>query len=253
MACLNKNVCIFLTGLLAVAFIACTPLIVNQYPSTGSAELSPSNADSTPMPLTAAKTIPIDQDTFLNIDVIPEYTNSSTSLNLYTWPENQMANTIIIRVDLSDIPSNTLINKATLFLYQYNYNIPGSSCDLNDPAPEIYRATVQRIINANPDITLATGFSYDATHAWAASSCCGGVPLAQGNLAPEIYSSLDLDRVAEYKAWDITSLIQTWITLPSSNLGLAISSDTSKYKNCFRFFYSSRSADLSKRPYVYVE
>src|SRR3989440_12718333 len=54
-------------------------------------------------------------DGFLNINAT-NYASSAT-LNVYTWPDNKIANAIVLKFDLASIPAGATISSATLNLY----------------------------------------------------------------------------------------------------------------------------------------
>lgn len=178
-------------------------------------------------------------DTFLNID--SNNNSTGTTLNLYTWPDQRIANAIVIKFDLAGIPPGTEITSATLNLY-----LVESDAFATDPT---YRATVHQIINKNPDPSRATGYTYDGTNPWTANACCAnGAPLAQADIGPAV-DTLDVDKAAGYKQWDVTALVQAWVDDPASNYGLLVNSDSSKLRDRFRSF---ASAETDNRPFLTV-
>src|SRR5262245_51842597 len=54
------------------------------------------------------------QDTFININTTSY--GASDRLTTYTWPDNRVANAILMKVDLSGIPAGATIQQATLNL-----------------------------------------------------------------------------------------------------------------------------------------
>ena len=55
------------------------------------------------------------EDSFININ--EENSSTYVYLNTYTWPQDTVANAIIMNWDLSAIPSSATIQDATLYLY----------------------------------------------------------------------------------------------------------------------------------------
>src|SRR5205823_70595 len=100
-------------------------------------------------------------DGFLNINA----TNyaSSTTLNLYTWPDNKIANASVLKFDLASVPAGATISSATLSLNLTESDATG------DPT---YTVTVHKILNKNPHVSRATGYTYDGTNAWTPNTCC---------------------------------------------------------------------------------
>src|SRR5438067_13512184 len=54
------------------------------------------------------------QDTFLNIDTTTNSTDPE--LKTYTWPDNHVANAIVMTFDLSSLPAGAVVQQATLSL-----------------------------------------------------------------------------------------------------------------------------------------
>src|SRR5207247_1997617 len=113
------------------------------------------------------------QDTYLNLNT----TNYSAqpTLNTYTWPDNQEANAILMKFDLSGLPPGAVVQQATLQLALVEA----------DTAPEAtYTVTANKVLGKNPVISGATGYTSDGATAWTANTCCSnGVPLAQGDIS----------------------------------------------------------------------
>jgi hypothetical protein len=180
-------------------------------------------------------------DAFLNIDA----TNygSSAVLSVYTWPDNRIANASVLKFDLATIPAGATISSATL-----NLNLTESDATA-DPT---YTVTVHRILNKNPDLTRATGYTYDGTNAWTQNSCCyNNIPLAQADIGAPVDSKA-VDKTPGFKGWDVTSLVRGWFSTPSTNLGLLVNSDPSKLRDRYRNFSSSEDPVASNRPYLTV-
>src|SRR2546427_440736 len=90
------------------------------------------------------------QDTFINLDA----TNYSTNAQLltYTWPDNQVANAILMKFDLSAIPPAAVVSDATLQLALVG----------NDAASETtYTITAHKVVGKSAVIAAATGFTAD--------------------------------------------------------------------------------------------
>jgi hypothetical protein len=186
-------------------------------------------------------TISPNGDTFLNLDAI-NY-DTATTLNVYTWPDDSIANAIVMTFDLSSIPSGSTISSATLNLY----------LDSSDATTDLtYTVTANQVIHKNPDVTKATGDTYDGVNGWTPNACChGGHPLAQADIGPAV-DTRTVDKTLGYKQWDVTSVVQAWYTNPSTNYGLLLNSDPSKLKDRFRFFASMESPNVNERPYLTV-
>ena len=180
-------------------------------------------------------------DGFLNIDA----TNygSSAVLSVYTWPDHKIANAGVLKFDLASIPPGATISSATL-----NLNLTESDATA-DPT---YTVTVHRILNKNPDLTRATGYTYDGANAWTQNSCCyNNIPLAQADISAPVDTKA-VDKTPGFKAWDVTSLAQGWLSAPSTNFGLLVNSDPSKLRDRYRTFSSSEDPVAANRPSLTV-
>ena len=180
-------------------------------------------------------------DTYLNLDATSHATEDS--LNLYTWPNDSIANAIVMKFDLSSIPAGSTISSATLNLYLR------ATDAFSDPT---YTVTVHKIVNKNPVVNSATGYTYDGVNAWTPSSCChGGVPLAQADISAAV-DTRSVDKTLGLKQWGVTSIVQQWFSNPSTNFGLLLNSDPSKLADRYRQFWSSEAAATNQRPYLTV-
>src|SRR5438105_6130918 len=181
------------------------------------------------------------QDTTLNLDTM-NY-SADPSLMTYTWPANQVANAIVMKFDLTPIPTGATVQAATLHL----------SLTASDSQPEpTYTITAHRIINKNPAISSATGFTFNGVTGWTANTCCfNNVPLAQADIAAAV-DSRAVDKTPGDKTWTVTSIVQQWWTTPTSNLGLLLNSDASALNDRYRYFASMENANATLRPYLEV-
>jgi hypothetical protein len=179
------------------------------------------------------------EDTFLNIN--EDVNVSGDQLNTYTWPKDTPANDIIIKLDLSRIPEGAQILNATLSLYQ---TAAGGD--------ETYDVSAHKIINHNPDLSAADGFTYDGINTWTANETCyDNIPLAQADIAPAEYVN-SLDLTPGYKVWSLTGIIQDWVNDPSTNYGMMLNSDTTASRNSYRYFASSEAGETQQRPVVII-
>ena len=137
------------------------------------------------------------EDTFINLDT----TNNSGSqiLNTYTWPDDMDANAILMKFDLSGIPAGAVIQSATLNLYLLD-------TDTNSSYPT-YNISLNRIVNHNPDLSKATGFTYDGINSWTTNTnCYNNVPLGQADISAA-YDIEATDKSLGFKGWNATQLI----------------------------------------------
>ncbi|MBT1071818.1 DUF4082 domain-containing protein [Pelotalea chapellei] len=180
------------------------------------------------------------EDTFLNINT--ELNSTGVFLNAYTWPAKTPANAILMKWNLSALPAGAQIQSATLNLYQIGWNGDSS-----------YAMPVSKIINKAAVFSKATGYTYDGTNAWTASSIpYNSIPLAQSDVAAPV-DTPNIDGVnGNYKSWNVTSLVKDWVAAPSSNLGMMINSSNAASADSSRTFVSSESANAGQRPKLTV-
>ncbi len=190
-----------------------------------------------------AVTISPTADTYLNIDDPPQAKATESSLNAYTWPDNKIANAIVMKFDLGSIPPGSVISSATLNLHLRESDATA------DPT---YTVTVHKVINKNPDIARATGQTYDGLNPWSPSTCCyNNIPLAQADIGPAV-DTKDIDKTPGFKQWNVTSIVQSWFSNPSTNFGLLVNSDPTRLADRFRFFASNEDLDTTHRPSLTV-
>ncbi|KAA0890514.1 Ig-like domain-containing protein [Oryzomonas rubra] len=179
------------------------------------------------------------EDTFLNINT--DVNAANVALNTYTWPANTPANAILMKWDVSALPANAQIQSATL-----NLNLISSGGDTS------YQIPVSEIINKQPVIAKSTGYTYDGTNPWTASSVpYGGVPLAQSDIAPAADAPL-IDQTNGYKSWNVTSIVKDWVANPGNNMGLLLNSSSLATSDSSRTFASSEAVDATQRPQLVV-
>ena len=180
-------------------------------------------------------------DGFLGLDA----TNYSTGgvLATYTWPDDTIANAIVMKFDLSSLPAGSTITNATLNL---------RLAESDTTTDSTYAVPVHGIIHKNPDITRATGYTYDGASSWTPNGCCrSGVPLAQGDIGPAV-DSKSIDKTPGFKQWDVTTLVRGWLSNPATNFGLLLNSDPSKARDRYRYFSSSEDPVADNRPFLTV-
>jgi hypothetical protein len=181
------------------------------------------------------------QDTSLNIDTV-NY-SAQPQLMAYTWPDYQMANTILLKFNLSALPAGAVVQQAVVNL---------ALVESDATADATYTMTARKLIGKNPVIAAATGYTYDGWTPWTPNKCCySGVPLAQGD-SSAAYASLDVDKAAGFKAWTITTMVKEWLASPASNFGLVLTSDATKARDRYRFFASTKNPDATLRPVLRI-
>jgi hypothetical protein len=181
------------------------------------------------------------QDTSLNINA----TNYSAQplLTAYTWPDNQIANVILLKFDLSALPAGATVQQAVLKL---------ALVESDATADATYTMTAYKQVGKNPVAAAATGYTADGVTRWTPSACCyNGVPLAQSDLSAP-YASLAVDKAPGFKTWTITPMVQEWLASPPSNFGLVLNSDATKAKDRYRYFASTKNATATLRPVLVI-
>jgi hypothetical protein len=181
------------------------------------------------------------QDTSLNLNT----TNYSSDpmLMTYTWPDNQPANAILMKFDLSSVPAGAVVEQATLQL---------ALMQADTAADAMYTVSAHRVVNKNPVIASATGLTADGVTPWTANACCSNnVPLAQADISAP-YDAQAIDKATGVKSWTITRMVQEWLSDPAANLGLLLNSDPSRLRDRYRFFASAEHPDTSLRPSLRV-
>jgi len=198
----------------------------------------------TTYPITGSATINLApaSDTYINID--SNNYSTSAQLNTYTWPADEVANAILMKFDLSGIPAGATIVSATLNLYLVE-------SDTNTSYPS-YNLSLNRIINHNPNLSMATGYTYDGTNSWTANTLAyDDIPLAQADISAP-YDTEAVNQTLGFKTWNATQLVTDWLANPSLNYGLLINSDPLAPSDTYRYFASSKNTTASYRPYLTV-
>jgi len=162
--------------------------------------------------------------------------STELTLNTYTWPADTVANTTIIKWDLTDIPTHATVTQATLYLYQTDSGGDSS-----------YDVGVHKIVNVNPVIATCTWNTYDGTNSWT-----GGTDGGQGDTA-NVEDTPDVNATnSQYKTWSVTNMVADWVATPASNYGMLVNSDDVASVDSHRFFASSDANDASTRPKLIV-
>jgi len=162
--------------------------------------------------------------------------STATQLNTYTWPADTVANTIIIKWDLSAIPTSATVTEATLYLYQTSSGGDSS-----------YDVPVHKIVNVNPIISTCTWNTYDGTNSWTGGSDGGQGDADAAEDTPSLNSANN-----EYKTWSVTNMVQDWVTAPSSNYGMLVNSDDVASADSWRYFASTEDGNTPYRPKLIV-
>jgi PKD repeat protein len=179
-------------------------------------------------------------DTYVNVGQggSVNYSTDNVSLNTYTWPVNTVANRIVMKWDVSAIPSNATIHSATLSLYMYGYEEGGGD--------DQYDISVHKIVNHNPYISGCTWNTYDGVNAWTGGANGGAQDMAGAE------DTNTLDKTPGYKSWTVTNMVQDWVTNPSSIFGLMFDSDSTASNDSNRDFRPTEFSNPDQRPKLVV-
>ena len=183
-------------------------------------------------------------DTYTNInDIIYD---GQEDLSVWSWSDpanpHKLANTIIIKADLNQIPQGSSVTEARLELYQ-----TGTS------GLSTYSTTIHSIINKNPVISEVTGYDASATEQWTAvlpGTTYNNVPLGLADIGP-VEDSLVLDSLSGTKTYIITNMVQNWVNNPSTNFGMLIKGEETDSETG-RIFASSENSNTLIRPNLIV-
>ena len=149
-----------------------------------------------------------------------------------------------MKFDLSSIPAGATIQSATLNLYL-------TSADTSTTYQN-YNLSLNKIINHNPDLSKATGYTYDGTNSWTANTkCYNNIPLAQADISAA-YDTEAVKQTLGFKTWNATQLVTDLIANPAANYGMMINSDPAAPADTFRDFASSKNATKTYQPYLTV-
>lgn len=190
-----------------------------------------------PAPPTGASTFNPTFDTYININTTNYNTN--TFLKLYTLPDDQPANVLLLKFDLSSIATTSVVDSAILSLYLRETDVAVAAA---------YDISVHRLLNVNAVTSQSTGYDAATGVPWTASAArTDGIPLAQGDLAASS-DVVTLDRTLGWKTFNVTSIVQTLVQTPSTNYGIALNASGSVPGNAYRYFYSMDDPDTTRRP-----
>jgi hypothetical protein len=209
-------------------------------------DASGNTTTSTPVTVTVANTVVTTlslspQDTSLNLNATNYST--ATTLTTYTWPDQRVANAILMKFDLASLPANAVVQDATLQL---------ALVESDAAADPTYAVSAHKIVGRNPAIAAATGYTFDGVTGWTANTCCSSnVPMAQADISAA-YDTQAIDKTLGLKSWNVTALVEEWAADPSTNFGLLLNSDVSKMADRYRFFASMEHADPALRPVLRI-
>lgn len=176
-------------------------------------------------------------DTYLNLGQYSgmNFSTDPMILSTYTWPTNSVANRIVMKWGLSGIPTNATVQSALLQLYMYEGD--GDSQ---------YEVSVHPVINNNPVITMCNWNTYDGSHAWTGGENGGAQDMGV------VEDSVSISLASEYYSWNVTNMVQEWVSNPPGNYGLILNSDSIAASGSHRFFRPTEYENASQRPKLIV-
>jgi hypothetical protein len=161
---------------------------------------------------------PMSQDTYITSGIPDGNYGAAGDLRIgYSTSGGQGAMRMLLQFNLSGIPSNAIVNNATIYVYQY-----GASGVSN--------------MGFQAQYAVAPWNEYNAT--WNNANFLGGSTLPIGSFPSTL----------GWLAFNSTNLFQTWINGTEPNYGLIITGNEDPAANSSRYFYSSNSG--TARPYV---
>lgn len=155
----------------------------------------------------------------------------------------KIANTVLMKIDLSDIPAYATIVDAKLIMYQ-----SGTS------GKPLYNTSVHKIRGKNLVVNEATCHIAAIGSSWSAApsgTTYNNLALGVGDIESQEHSQLLLQGT-EYRTWNITAMAQDWVATPSSNFGLLIQGEETDIETG-RVFASSENSNVALRPQVIVK
>jgi hypothetical protein len=180
-------------------------------------------------------------DTYLNLDGA-NYSREDV-LATYTWPDNQVANAIVMKFDLSALPDGAAVTGAALHL---------ALLDADTMPEATYAISVHKILHGNLVVGGASGLTRDGATPWTPASCCfDGFPLAQSDISAPFHRP-SIDKARGFKSWTITSMVQQWVDDPSTNFGLLLNSDATRARDRYRIFASADHPEQGLQPYLAI-
>ncbi|NLG29051.1 MAG: DNRLRE domain-containing protein, partial [Chloroflexi bacterium] len=228
-------------GSITILAATATPTRTNTPPITPVPEPS-----STPTLATGVSELVLQQGLEGYSGFADTYIDSYSPLKNYdvSGPDNQQlklrsgnVKSILLRADLTAIPSNATVDQAWLTLY---------------PTYDSHRISVSVYeVLANWDVRAATWVSATETTPWFTAGCSGadtdraGTPITTRDLYPttDSYTSYPFNFV-------ITDLVRQWVADPQANLGLLLASSDSTAAEYG--MHSSQSATQALRPRLVI-
>ncbi|HAR43599.1 MAG TPA: hypothetical protein DCS07_13380 [Bdellovibrionales bacterium] len=171
-------------------------------------------------------------------------------LHTYTWPDETIANAIVMKFDVSSIPTSAVIDNAELTLYLLQSE-PDSTTSL---ASSTYNVSVHKMIGKDMDVNTATAVKYNATGFWTPNS---GAPigleaLGQNDISTAYITNI-INKTNGPKYFPITQMVQEWVAPGAINYGMLLNSDPTSVRDHYRYFGAIENATATYRPFLKVD
>jgi hypothetical protein len=182
-------------------------------------------------------------DTYANINA--DINASAEVVKSYSWSSpapHKVANTIILKADLTNIPGYATVEEAKLYLYQ-----TVSKGEFQ------YKNSVHKIIGKNPIISQVTGYNAFNGELWSPvpeGTTHNNIPLGLADIDPP-EDTIPLFNREGYRSWTITSMVQEWISTPSKNYGILIQGENTATETG-RTFAAKENQNAALRPKLVV-
>ncbi len=179
------------------------------------------------------------EDTFANLNT--DINSASDTLNLYSWSStipHKVANTILIKVDLSAIPHYATIVDARLQLYLSNGH---GAVD--------YTTSVHKVTGKNPILNQVNGYNAFNGEPWTSvptGTTYNDIPMGLADI-DSLADSVIVTPESGYVSWSVTDMVQEWVKDSAANKGLMIKGEDNSTETG-RYFFSSESQSADFRP-----
>jgi hypothetical protein len=179
------------------------------------------------------------EDTFVKRGYFSDinYSNEPV-IRTYTKMGNEVTDRGFIRWDLSGLPADITVMGATLWLYYVHEEVSG----IDDACT----VSVYKVMGVRPDLGLATWNEYDRFFAWP------GVQDGGASTIGTATSSSTIGRTHRWVSWDVTDMVQEWVSKPETNSGIAVEAGASASSHNNRYFASGEYPDPKLRPRLLV-
>ena len=179
------------------------------------------------------------EDTFANLNT--EINSEAETLNLYSWSasnSHRVANTILVKVDLSAIPEYATIVDAQLQLYM------STGHGATD-----YLTSVHQVTGKNPILSQVHGYNAFNGEPWTPVPACmthNDIPMGLADIDSSA-DSVVVTPESGYITWSVTDMVQEWVRDSETNRGMLIQGEDNPTETG-RYFLSSESQSADLRP-----